>query len=109
MAVQNSVLDRRSILAGAGATLVSGIAGPAGAAAASAWQTVAPSEIGFADLEQRFDRLIAGKRVWNLHGVIVARGGRIVLERYSRASRIRGADYLAGRSTVPAHCTISIQ
>jgi CubicO group peptidase (beta-lactamase class C family) len=81
MAVRNSVLDRRSILAGAGATLVSGIAGP-GDAAASTWQTVAPSEFGFADLERRFDRLIADKRVWNLHGVIVARGGRIVLERY---------------------------
>jgi hypothetical protein len=29
----------------------------------------------------RLDRLIAEKRAWNLHGVIVVRDGRLVLER----------------------------
>src|SRR5262245_22395583 len=81
MAVQIAPLDRRSVLAGAGATIVSGLTGAAVAAAAD-WQAVAPSEAGFADLEVRFDKLLADKRVWNLHGVVVARGGRIALERY---------------------------
>ena len=81
MAVQIAQLDRRSILAGAGATLVSGLL-EAPAATALNWQSVAPSQADFVDLESRFDRLVTDKRVWNLHGVIVVRGGRIVLERY---------------------------
>ena len=36
-------------------------------------------------IEARLDKLIAEKRVWELHGVIVARGRRIVLERYFEA------------------------
>jgi hypothetical protein len=67
-------LNRRSILAGTGATLISGLSGRVGATAFE-WQTVASSEAHFSDLEIRFDRLVAEKRVWNLHGVIVARGG----------------------------------
>jgi CubicO group peptidase (beta-lactamase class C family) len=81
MAFQNSPLARRSVLVGAGATLVSGFSN-ACAAAASDWRTVAPSEVNFADLESRFDKLVADKRVWNLDAVIVVRGGRIALERY---------------------------
>jgi CubicO group peptidase (beta-lactamase class C family) len=81
MALQNSPLARRSVLAGAAASLVSGFSG-APAAAASDWQTIAPSEANFDDLEARFDRLVADKRVWNLDAVIVVRGGRIALERY---------------------------
>ncbi len=50
------------------------------AAAPFEWQT---ADAGFApDLEARLDQLIAGKRAWRPHGVIVARGRRIVLERY---------------------------
>jgi CubicO group peptidase (beta-lactamase class C family) len=79
--VQTPPLGRRSILTGAGATLLAGL--PRLSAASSFdWQTASPGEAGFAGLEQRFDRLIAEKHVWNLHGVIVARGGRVVLERY---------------------------
>jgi CubicO group peptidase (beta-lactamase class C family) len=74
-------LDRRSILAGVGATLMGGLT-EAAFATGFDWQTVASSEADFADLETRFDRLVADKRVWNLHGVVVARGARIVLERY---------------------------
>jgi CubicO group peptidase (beta-lactamase class C family) len=47
------------------------------------WQPIAPADAGFApDLEARLDGLIAEKRAWGLHGVVVVRGGRLVLERY---------------------------
>jgi len=73
------VLDRRLLLAGAGAALMN----RGSHAAPFAWQNSAPAEAGFAsDLEARLDRLIATRRAWGLHGVLVARGRRIVLERY---------------------------
>jgi len=52
-------------------------AGPA------AWQPIAPEDAGFApDLEARLDQAIAAGRIWNLHGLIVLRNDRLVLERY---------------------------
>ena len=52
-------------------------------AAAHDWQPISPAEAGFApDLDARLDKLIADKRVWNLHGVVIVRNGRLVLERY---------------------------
>jgi CubicO group peptidase (beta-lactamase class C family) len=75
-------LDRRQALLGMGAALMASPATPR-AAAAFDWQSVAPADAGFApDLEARLDKLIADKRAWNLHGVVVVRGGRLVLERY---------------------------
>src|SRR3954470_16554248 len=72
--------DRRILLAGAGATLICRISP---LAAAPSWETATPADAGFApDLKARFDKLIADKRAWNLHGVLVVRGRRIVLERY---------------------------
>jgi CubicO group peptidase (beta-lactamase class C family) len=53
------------------------------AAAPFEWHKTSPSDAGFvADLEARLDKLIADKRVWGLHGVVVVRGRNIVLERY---------------------------
>jgi CubicO group peptidase (beta-lactamase class C family) len=78
-------MTRRTILAGAGAALVAHDI-PSLAAAPFEWQPVAPSDAGFApDIEARLDKLIASKRAWGLHGVLVARGRRIVLERYFEA------------------------
>ena len=33
-------------------------------------------------MEARLDQAIADKRIWNLHGLVVLRNGRVVLERY---------------------------
>jgi CubicO group peptidase (beta-lactamase class C family) len=53
---------------------------------------ISPSEAGFSsDLEARLDKAIAEKRVWNLHGVVIVRHGRLVIERY-----FEGDDYARG-------------
>jgi CubicO group peptidase (beta-lactamase class C family) len=58
------------------------------------WRPVPPGEAGFApDLEARLDKAIAEQRVWNLHGLVVLRNGRLVLERY-----FEGEDNARGRA-----------
>jgi CubicO group peptidase (beta-lactamase class C family) len=75
-------LSRRTLLSAAAVALV-GRHMPPLAAATFDWKPIAPAEAGFApDIEARLDQLIADKRAWNLHGVVVARAGRLVLERY---------------------------
>jgi CubicO group peptidase (beta-lactamase class C family) len=75
-------LNRRELLAGSGAVLMSQHASPL-AAAPFEWQAVAPADAGLApDIEARLDKLIADKGAWGLHGVVVARHGKLVLERY---------------------------
>jgi CubicO group peptidase (beta-lactamase class C family) len=55
-------------------------------AAAPALTPISPGEAGFApDLEARLDQLVADKRAWGLHGVVVVRNDRLVLERYFEA------------------------
>ena len=52
-------------------------------AAGPDWLTSSPSEAGFTyDLEVLLETAITEKRVWNLHGVVVVRNGRLVFERY---------------------------
>ena len=76
------MLGRRQIVMGAAATAGSAMISPP-AAAPFEWLRTSPSDAGFvSDLEARLDKLIADKRVWGLHGVLVIRGRRIVLERY---------------------------
>jgi CubicO group peptidase (beta-lactamase class C family) len=53
------------------------------AAADFSLQPIPPAEAGFApDMEARLDKLIADRRAWNLHGLVIVRSGRLVLERY---------------------------
>jgi CubicO group peptidase (beta-lactamase class C family) len=52
-------------------------------AAGPDWLTISPSEAGFtSDLEALLETAITENRVWNLHGVVVVRNGRLVFERY---------------------------
>ena len=73
-------LDRRALLTGGAALMASQTNAPA---AAFQWKIAAPADVGFApDLEVRFDKLIADKRVWRQHAVVMARKGALVFERY---------------------------
>ena len=52
-------------------------------AAEADWLTIAPSQAGFtSDLEPLLDKATNEKHVWNLHGIVIVRKGRLVLERY---------------------------
>jgi CubicO group peptidase (beta-lactamase class C family) len=77
------MLDRRAFivaLGGAGcAALVPGHA----ARAAGDWETVSFADAGFAwDVAARIDEAVAKDQLRNLHSVVVARGGKLVFERY---------------------------
>jgi CubicO group peptidase (beta-lactamase class C family) len=74
------MLDRRQLLLSA-AALAAGT-GSAHAATTLAWETAAPTDAGFVpDLEARLDQFVQNG-VGNLHGVVVIRRGRLVLEKY---------------------------
>jgi CubicO group peptidase (beta-lactamase class C family) len=74
--------SRRQVLAATGGVLV-GESIDAGSAGMLDWGKLSPAEAGFADdMEARLDKAVAEKRIWNIHSVIVARNGRLVLERY---------------------------
>ena len=76
-------VSRRYLLAATGGALMGGSIGNSVAAATLDWTIAKPSEAGFADdLAARLDKAIADNRIWNMHAVIVIRGGRLVLERY---------------------------
>lgn len=59
----------------------------ASSARTAIWPTDLPADHGFAsDLSARLDKLLAEERAWNIHGVLVARHGKLVLERYFAGS-----------------------
>ncbi len=61
---------------------------------AADWQSAAPEAAGFAaDLDLRLERAVREGSLPNLHGVVVARHSKLVLERY-----LEGADECWGRS-----------
>ena len=66
---------------------------PLSDAAEAGWlPTVSPEDQGFtADISALLDQAIAEKRIWNVHGLIVVRNGKVVLERYFEGEdRARG-------------------
>jgi CubicO group peptidase (beta-lactamase class C family) len=72
---------RRQLLLGAGAAIMARSTGSS--AAGDLFSPVAPEDAGFApDLDARLERAIADKRVWNQHGLLMLRDGRVALERY---------------------------
>jgi CubicO group peptidase (beta-lactamase class C family) len=74
--------NRRRLLLGGAAAIIAHGSG-ALSAATEPWLPVASGEAGFVpDLAARLDKAIADKRVWNLHGLVVLRNDRLVLERY---------------------------
>jgi hypothetical protein len=76
------MLGRRQIVMGAAATFGSAMFNPL-AAAPFEWIKTSSSDAGFvSDLEARLDKVVVDKRAWGLHGVLVVRGRRIVLEHY---------------------------
>jgi CubicO group peptidase (beta-lactamase class C family) len=85
------MLNRRQILLGAGAAIMTSFAQSL-SAQPNLWSPIPPAEAGFApDLDARLNQAIVDKRVWNLHGLIVLRNGRLVLERYFEGEdRARG-------------------
>lgn len=88
-----SDVDRRLFLTSMGALLMAPRS-PSAQPVPAEWQHVAPGDAGFAaDLGERLDRAVADKRIWNVHAVMVARGGRLVLERY-----FAGQDRARGRA-----------
>ena len=76
-------VSRRRTLIGLGASIMvqKPVFGSAGGT--PTWLAVAPEDEDFApDLERRLDQALAEKQVWNLHGLVVIRNERPVLERY---------------------------
>jgi CubicO group peptidase (beta-lactamase class C family) len=85
--------SRRRSLIGIGAFLMTPSI-RATLAAAADWLTIAPSDAGFtSELEPLLDKATNEKHVWNLHGIVIVRKGRLVLERY-----FEGDDNARGRS-----------
>ena len=76
------MLARRQLVIGPRLPSASAMIGPL-APAPFEWRKASPADAGFVcDLDPRLDKLVADKRAWGLHGVLVVRGRRIVLERY---------------------------
>jgi hypothetical protein len=79
-------LRRWLVLIGGGALL--SLASGHDQAALAQWQSIAPEKAGFAaDLADRLDRAVQADELPNLHAVVVARAGRLVLERYDDGPR----------------------
>jgi CubicO group peptidase (beta-lactamase class C family) len=76
------MIARRRFIAGSGAAALAAVAHPL-CAAPFEWQQAAPGETGFApDFGAKLDQFVQSGRVSNIHGIVIVRRGRIVLERY---------------------------
>jgi len=66
------------------------------------WESNSTDKAGLAsDLDAQLDKAIADKRIWNLHGLVIRRNGRLVLERY-----FEGEDSARGVGAI-GHITFS--
>ena len=75
------MLDRRKLLFAA--TALAGHSALARAAVPYEWQTTPPAEAGFApDVGERLDQFILSGQAPNIHGVVIVRRGRLVVESY---------------------------
>src|SRR5215470_10777327 len=84
-------IDRRQLLSSVGAALLTQVSGSS-LAQSSVWSPIEPADAGFApDLGARLDKAISEKRIWNVHGLVVLRDDRLVLERY-----FEGEDHARG-------------
>src|ERR1700716_698100 len=100
------MLRRRQLVMGAAATVGSAMISPL-AAAPFEWLRTSPSDAGFAsDIEARLDKLIADKRVWGLHGVLVIHAGASCWNVTSKARTTTGASSWASCGSAPTPCKI---
>jgi CubicO group peptidase (beta-lactamase class C family) len=85
------MVDRRRVILG-GAAVIMSTSLSSSATAADPWSPIPPGDAGFTpDMEARLDKAIADKQIWNLHGLVVLRNDRVVLERYFEGDdRARG-------------------
>jgi CubicO group peptidase (beta-lactamase class C family) len=89
--MDKGLIGRRSLLLSMGATIVTQASGPSRAQSV-VWPSAAPADAGFThDVGARLDKAISEKHIWNVHGVVVLRNDRLVLERYFEGGdRVRG-------------------
>jgi CubicO group peptidase (beta-lactamase class C family) len=85
-------LNRRYLIVGIGVALMAGTS--TGDTQVLSPTLVDPVTEGIApDIGERLDKAITEKRIWGVHGVVVTRHGKIVLERYfDGEDRARGKD-----------------
>jgi len=78
-----SRIARRQMIVGATAVALANSTRRLSAATAPDWPKIAPADAGFApDLEARLDDVVQTGRASNVHGILIARRGRMVAERY---------------------------
>jgi CubicO group peptidase (beta-lactamase class C family) len=85
------MIGRREMLLGTGAAALTLLPGSP-LAQSIAWLPIEAADAGFAPgLGASLDKAISDKRIWNVHGLVVLRNDRLVLERYFEGEdRARG-------------------
>lgn len=87
-------IDRRDLLLGTGATIMAQMS-DLGPVAASTFLPSDPDATFAEAINGRLEQAVAEKRVWNLHGLVVLRNQRLVMERYFAGDdRARGVGAL---------------
>ena len=89
--MDKTLISRRQLLLSIGAAVVTQASEPS-LAQSGVWPSADPVDAGFApDLGARLDKAFSERRIWNVHGLVVLRNDRLVLERYFEGEdRARG-------------------